>query len=106
MRYRARIFESYATDSRRLVLIRDAEPGKIELATGFNWEKHDEGALFVSSAGIERSDEFVQVILNEAWEHGMRPSGFADAKNETTAIRAHLEDMRQIAFHKLGMKSS
>lgn len=41
---------------------------------------------------------FMQAIMNEAWEHGMRPTGFKDVQNETVAIRYHLEDMRKLAF--------
>jgi hypothetical protein len=104
VRYRCRLFESYATDARRLVLIRDSGPGKIELATGFTWREESEGAMFALSEGIERADDFLQPILNEAWDKGMRPAGFADVKNETAAIRDHLADMKAIAFHQLKIR--
>lgn len=42
--------------------------------------------------------EFCQAIMDEAWNEGMRPTGFTDVKNETTAIKYHLEDMRKLVF--------
>jgi hypothetical protein len=42
--------------------------------------------------------------MDRAWEAGFRPAGFSDVKNETAAIKGHLEDMRAIAFHKIGIK--
>jgi hypothetical protein len=48
--------------------------------------------------------EIVQAILNEAWEQGMRPIGFTDIKNETTALKMHIEDFRKIIFKTLNIK--
>ena len=39
---------------------------------------------------------FMQAMLDEAWEHGLRPRGFEDHTNELTAVRYHLEDMRKL----------
>lgn len=41
---------------------------------------------------------FLQAALQAAWDLGMRPQGFADHKNELTAVRYHLEDMRTLAM--------
>lgn len=48
--------------------------------------------------------EIAQAILDAAWDAGLRPNGFSDVKNETVAIRAHLNDMRCITFAKLNIK--
>lgn len=40
---------------------------------------------------------FLQAALDAAWEIGLRPKGFADHKNELTAVRDHLADMRKLA---------
>lgn len=40
---------------------------------------------------------FLQAMLEAAWEIGLRPKDFADHKNELTAVRYHLEDMRMLA---------
>lgn len=43
-------------------------------------------------------NEFVQAILDTAWENGMRPKGFKDTLNEVTALKEHLADMRRLTF--------
>lgn len=40
---------------------------------------------------------FLQAFLDAAWDLGLRPKGFEDHKNELTAVRYHLEDMRKLA---------
>jgi hypothetical protein len=40
---------------------------------------------------------FLQAALEAAWDRGLRPTGFADFKNEIAAVRYHLEDMRKLA---------
>jgi hypothetical protein len=80
------------------------EFGRIEVhvANGFTSTAYDEGVGFDFTDGIARADQLIQSILDEAWECGFRPAGFKDVKNETAAIRGHLEDMRALAFHKSG----
>jgi hypothetical protein len=41
---------------------------------------------------------FLQTVLDHAWEQGLRPSGFFDTPNELAAIKRHLDDMRALAF--------
>jgi len=49
--------------------------------------------------GHERdAGAFCEALAQAAWDSGWRPQGFADHKNELTATRAHLEDMRRIAM--------
>ena len=84
----------------RLIVVEDSAPGKIKVATGFTWTEYDEGSLFDMQSGI-RSSDLVQSIVDAAWEKGIRPRGFSDVKNETTAIKSHLEDMKTVAFHLL-----
>ncbi len=50
--------------------------------------------LFISNSQV------LQSIMDTAWENGMRPTGFTDVKNETAAIRYHLEDMRKLIFER------
>jgi len=45
---------------------------------------------------------FLQAALDAAWELGMRPAGFNDTRESMAATKAHLEDMRALAFHKTG----
>lgn len=87
----------------RLILVQDQSRGVVEVLAGFEWVTYQEGDQFDSGAGIGRADALIQGIVNKAWDAGFRPAGYADVKNETTAIRAHLDDVRTIAFHKLGI---
>ena len=40
--------------------------------------------------------EFMQAMMNEAWNMGLRPSGVKDLTSTLEATRYHLEDMRQL----------
>ena len=44
----------------------------------------------------EEARDFLQAMLDCAWEAGMRPLRFSDHTNELTAVRYHLEDMRKL----------
>lgn len=45
----------------------------------------------------EQAEELLQAMMDAAWQIGLRPTGVADPTNELTAVRYHLEDMRQLA---------
>lgn len=47
-------------------------------------------------------EAFLRAALNCAWEQGLRPDGFEDTRESMRATNAHLEDMRALAFHKIG----
>lgn len=44
------------------------------------------------------NQQFIQGVLDAAWQAGMRPIGFEDTKRETGALLNHLNDMRRIVF--------
>lgn len=46
---------------------------------------------------------FLQAMANALDEIGIRPEGKPVLENELTATKNHLEDMRQIAFHEIGL---
>src|SRR5690242_8393622 len=110
-RYRAHIIRSFG-DSHRLYIAQDQwgtphESGqgiKVKIASGFTWNEHCEGDAFYNDDGIPLADDLIQAILDRAWESGFRPHGFSDIKNETSALRDHLSDLRKISFKKLGIK--
>ena len=45
-----------------------------------------------------------QQIINELWRLGFRPKDGAGAMAHTEAIQMHLDDMRKIVGHKLGVE--
>ena len=44
--------------------------------------------------------DFLQAMVDAAWKLGIKPSGAIDSASELKAVRAHLEDMRQIAIQR------
>jgi len=80
--------------------IRD-EDGKM-LAALVPSESHPKIGLYDKWPPLVRlSDEEAQLLMDSLWKCGVRPSerGHADV----TSIQRHLEDMRTIAFFKLGI---
>lgn len=49
-------------------------------------------------------DMFLRVIVDAAWDAGVRPTKFKDFTNELAAVRYHLEDMRLLARVPFHMK--
>lgn len=54
--------------------------------------------------GAEQGDEFLRACLNAAWDIGLRPDGYHDTRESMKATDAHLQDMRALAFGKLGVE--
>ncbi|WP_321951903.1 hypothetical protein [Paraburkholderia bannensis] len=46
-----------------------------------------------------------QQMIDELWRAGLRPTEGAGSAGQLASTERHLEDMRQIAFLKLGMHS-
>lgn len=42
--------------------------------------------------------EFLQTVLNHAWEIGLRPVGFDDTTRQVGAMENHLHDLRALIF--------
>lgn len=57
------------------------------------------GRIMAPEVGDQR--QFLQAMLEAAWEVGMRPAGYSDVAGSMRAGEAHLQDMRAIAFAKL-----
>jgi len=47
--------------------------------------------------------EFLQTVLDYAWQEGFRPQGFFDTPNELMRLKAHLNDMRALVFKERGI---
>lgn len=50
---------------------------------------------------IRLTTQAAQELINDLWSAGLRPSEAKNTRDEVNAIKAHLEDMRQITFDKL-----
>lgn len=55
-----------------------------------------------SSEETREGEAFLRAALNAAWDAGLRPDGYLDTRESMKATNAHLQDMRVLAFHKIG----
>jgi len=80
----------------------------VELAfqQGENWvgtvvmSKLDEGLELPT---VKISKTAAQVLMDDLWNSGIRPTEGAGSAGSLRATEKHLEDMRKIAFFKLGV---
>jgi hypothetical protein len=79
--------------------------GPLGVVTNIEVMKVEEGAYSEPAfMNGHEGAEFLRAALNCAWDAGLRPDGFHDKQETFKAVDAHLQDMRTIAFHKLGIK--
>lgn len=52
------------------------------------------------------SREDLQSMANALWDAGIKPKQGHGSHGEIQAVRGHLDDMRKIAFHKLGIDAT
>lgn len=72
------------------------------LCTSMTFEVREPGSIITPTMGEREGEAFLRAALNAAWEQGLRPDGFNDTRESMKATNAHLQDMRAIAFHKIG----
>ena len=58
----------------------------------------------IKEPSVRLSEEAAQRLMDQLWIAGVRPSDGEGNIGQIGAVKAHLEDMRKIAFKKLGMK--
>lgn len=79
--------------------------GGIAVITGFQTTQIEEGGYsepIPREAGFSHRD-LLQAIVTAAWEAGIRPAGYGDVRESITATKAHLDDMRKLAFKAHGI---
>jgi len=76
--------------------------GSILVITSFEMMALPDGARAPDEPPVYDGEGFLRAALNAAWEAGLRPDGFNDTREGMAATKAHLADMRAIAFHKIG----
>jgi hypothetical protein len=52
---------------------------------------------------VEIEEQEAQILIDDLWEAGVRPTGARGSAGAMKAVLNHLEDMRKIAFKKLGI---
>ena len=74
--------------------------GKMEFVE-YKEDQYIENPTFRLSGEVVKP--FLQAMANELKEIGVTADGEPVLENELTAVKYHLEDMRKITFHKLGV---
>lgn len=68
-------------------------------------ERPEEGLIIKPLAVISsRNTEVLQNLFNDLWREGFRPADGTGNAGHLEAIQGHLDDMRKIAFRKLGIE--
>jgi hypothetical protein len=64
--------------------------------------KESEGALVESEPFLRLRYEEAQGLMDELWSCGIRPTEVG-SHGELGAVKSHLEDMRKMVFHYMGL---
>ena len=67
--------------------------------------KEDEAAP-VTSPAMHISNHNAQLLMDDLWQAGLRPSEGAGSAGALRAVERHLDDMRKIAFSRLKIPKS
>lgn len=73
-----------------------------QIFNGETWEDIPTGAWCAPCLEIPK--EVAQMIVDNLWTIGIRPSEAKGSSGQLEAVQKHLTDMRTIAFDKLGIK--
>lgn len=105
--YRLHVEREFVSQDVRLHILRKELGEPDTIAAKVEFASLTDGAFNADAGRLlpfgESQRDFLQSIMDGAWEAGFRPSGYGDVKEATAAIRSHLEDMRALAFHATGV---
>ena len=60
-----------------------------------------ETTLYISKDYLRRNNNVIQVLMDDLWQCGIRPSEGQGSAGQLKAVENHLSDMRKITFKKL-----
>lgn len=72
------------------------------VVAGFTYQDVPKGSFTEPSARMTPED--AQFLADALWAAGIRPSQGKQSEGVTAAQGRHLEDMRALAFHKIGVE--
>ena len=84
-----------------LTLCKDTPDGRLSALVDMTFRDDFIEGDFIDPVRIE-DPSLIQAIVDAAWSIGIKPQGFSGDGSELKATHRHLEDMRSIAFHKVG----
>lgn len=75
------------------------------IAKPVEFERQPNAGLSVDEPMLRLDWEDAQRLADELWQAGVRPTQGKQSEGVTGAQTRHLDDMRAIVFHKLGIKT-
>ena len=105
---RVRVFKEPLWMGMRIqFVILDFDPltRKAAVATNFVMEEVDASGGFDIGKTSSMDIEGAQLLMDELWDCGLRPTEGAGSAGQLTSVQRHLEDMRAIAFNKSGVEA-
>lgn len=73
------------------------------IVTKYEFETFPEGQLINSSSMLSLSKETVQLLMDDLWRAGIRPTEQINTESKVGALENHLNDMRAIVKKNLGV---
>lgn len=88
----------------RLYISRVTLTGR-DVVQPFTFKSYKEGEAFPEEEHAlegfpDHVRQFLQAMMDLAWERGLRPAQLEDQRNELKAVRDHLGDMRILAMRE------
>lgn len=74
------------------------------MVTAMTFEEMENRQIVDPTLRGQEGYDFLQAVLDCAWNNGLRPTGFEHTAEIVAAKDRHLQDMRTIAFAKLNVE--
>lgn len=73
------------------------------IASSITFSEREEGLIYAPTLRID--EHSAQVLMDELWQCGLRPTAGKQSEGVITAQQRHLNDMRAIVSKKLGISA-
>jgi hypothetical protein len=93
---RIRVFKTQLLDAIGVYMTHRTVEDKQVFAKNIEWEERQEAQLISPIFYMQIQD--AQVLMDDLWAAGMRPTEGTGSAGSLSATQKHLEDMRRIAF--------
>jgi hypothetical protein len=72
--------------------------GKKAIVKSIEFEEIIDGAVYPDSPPLHLNQESAQLLMNDLWFLGVKPSDGTGSTGQLEAVKYHLEDMRSLVF--------
>lgn len=74
-------------------------PDYFAIAKPIELERHDPSMVYAQEPTIMLSEEEAQVLIDNLWNAGLRPTDAKDKSEVVNAMKEHIGDLRKIALN-------